>query len=186
MASYLKKVESTAKPNGHLPSCLNDLKPEFRTLYASLMTNSYLLKIESAVWKKEDKPKKKDRPGVFKPTKPVKPTKPQKNSSPTKPVKPTKFKKTKPEKVTATGGKIKKKSQMTFTRTRMLIPEIQKFLAQTDPLKMGGDSWNEFFAQMAPKIMAYLLWDMGELEQKEIRSVWRYLAKRVKRTSVQK
>ena len=125
----------------------------------------------------------------------IKPTKPKKNRSiqhPAKPAKPAKpFRTTKPFKPTkpndpdepeeATGAKgTKDKQQITFAKLRMLVPKIHSFLSKTDPLQHGGDTWNQFFHDIGPEIIAYLLWDMNEISQQEIRPLVRTLTKRVK------
>lgn len=139
---------------------------------------SYTEKVEAKVEKA--KRVKKNRT-VFKPEKPNKPTKPTPSTKPFKPTKPVKP--NKPEEAKAEGkGVIREKGKLTFTRLRMLTTEINKLLAQTDPLKRGGESWNEFFKLAAPKVIAYLLWDMNEIKQTEVRSLVRYFSKRVKGT----
>jgi len=125
---------------------------------------------------------------IVKPAKPVKPKKRRGANPVVKPKLPIKPKKgPQPYRFAKKAlGAQKKIQQMNFSKVRRLMPKIYQLLSIANPFGAPGPNrapdatWGKFFAQVAPELIANLLWDLGEFDREDLPAAVRYFKQRVK------
>src|SRR5690606_14020761 len=102
--------------------------------------------------------------------------KPFKPAKPTKPNTPVKFESNKNRSRHALGDI--KKTQTNFLRIRQLLPEFNEMLRTANPFDINDHSWITFFSEAAPKVVAALLWDLGQIERPDVIKLVRFFKQR--------